>query len=290
MMQIVTDTGMDMVLPEEDMPEIDIHIIRHKITLDETTYESGKDIQPEELHRKLEETGKLPITSQPSANDFAEMYRQLAATDPDILSIQMSSGLSGVVNSATAGAEMVPEANVTLLNTKTLCVAMGWQVAAAARAVKAGWSLEKVVDLVNRLGDATESIYTLSDLKYLIHGGRISHMKGLIASMLNLKPLIGVEKVGGTYTQMGSARTFNNAIKGLVKLMSSQHTPGSPLRVQVGHALNPDGAARLRDLIDKAFQCTWLPLVSMSPVLAAHTGPTMIGVAYASSDIFEEIP
>ena len=51
MMQIVTDTGMDMVLPEEDMPEIDIHIIRHKITLDETTYESGKDIQPEELHR-----------------------------------------------------------------------------------------------------------------------------------------------------------------------------------------------------------------------------------------------
>jgi DegV family protein with EDD domain len=153
---------------------------------------SGKDIQPGELQELLLKTTSFPITSQPSSGDFAEMYRKLAATDPDILSIQMSSGLSGTDNAAQAGAEMVPEANVTIIDTKTLCAVLGWQVAAAARALKAGWSKEKIIALVQRIGDASESMYTLDDLKYLIHGGRISHMKGLIASMLHIRPLIGV--------------------------------------------------------------------------------------------------
>ena len=207
-MQIVTDTGMDMYLPPELMPDLDIHVVRMSITLDGKTYISGRDIQADELQELLLKTSSFPITSQPSSGDFAEMYRKLAVTDPDILSIQMSSGLSGTVNAAKAGAEMVPEAHVTIIDTKTLCAALGWQVAAAARALKAGWSKEKIIALVRRIGDASESIFTLDEMKYLIHGGRISHLKGLLASVLHIRPLIGVEKVGGTYTQLGMARTF----------------------------------------------------------------------------------
>lgn len=289
-MQIVTDSGMDLYLPPEEMPDMELHIVRHAITLEGKTYKSGVDIQSTELYQLLKDTGGFPITSQPSAGDFAEVYRKLAATDPDILSIQMSSGLSGTVNAAQAGAEMVPEANVTVVDSKTLSGALGWQVSAAARAIKAGWSKERIVALLNRIGAVSDSIYTLEDLKYLIHGGRISHMKGLIASALRIKPLIGVAKDIGNYEQLGMARTFNGALKGLVKLMTKKHAPGTPLRVQVIHALNPEGADILREEADKMFKCTWMPLGTMSPVLGAHTGPSMVGIAYAALADYPEIP
>ena len=289
-MQIVTDTGMDMYLPPDQMPEIEIHLIRHAITLDGKTYLSGADIQPEELQKMLMATSSFPTTSQPSAGDFAAMYKTLAASDPDILSIHMSSGLSGTVNAAHAGAQMTPEAHVTIVDTKTLCAAMGWQVAAAARALKAGWPLAQILALIERIGAASDSMYTLDDLKYLIHGGRISHMKGLIASLLKLRPMIGVEHEHGTYEQLGTARTLDRALKGLVDLMTQQHAPGSALRVQVLHAYNPPAVEKLRQMIDPLYKCAWLPVAPMSPVLAAHTGPSMAGVAFAPSAIFDDIP
>jgi DegV family protein with EDD domain len=231
----------------------------------------------------------LPITSQPSAGEFADTYRRLASTDPDILSIHVTSGLSGTFNAAQAGAALVPEANVTVVDTKTLSGAAGWQVEAAARGAQAGWSLEKILASMKSIGDASDSIYTLKELKYLIHGGRISHMKGLVASILNIKPLIGVEKEGGTYVQLGQVRSFKKAIKGLANLISKQHPPASALRVQVLHAHNPEGAEMLRTELDQRFECTWLPVGPMSLVLGAHTGPSMVGVAYASQSALEGI-
>ena len=144
--------------------------------------------------------------------------------------------------------------------------------------------------MLERIGAASDSAYTLKELKYLIHGGRISHMKGLIASLLNIKPLIGVEKVGGTYEQMGQARSFKGAVKGLVDLIAKQHAPGSALRVQVLHSYNPEGAAMLREQVDQRFDCAWLPEGFISLVLGAHTGPSMIGVAYAPLEAFADLP
>ncbi len=289
-MQIVTDSGTDLSLSPEQLTELDIHVVPLIVTLEGKSYREGVDIQPGEFYRLLAATDSLPITSQPSAGEFAEIYRRLAATDPDILSIHMTSGLSGTFNAAQAGAELAPEANVTHVDTKTLSAAAGWQVEAAARALKAGWPKEQVLALMERISAASESMYTLKELKYLIHGGRISHMKGLIASVLNIKPLIGVEKVNGTYVQLGQVRTFKRAVKGLVDLMARQHAPGSALRVQVLHSYNPEGAAMLRESIDQRFDCTWLPVGPMSLVLGAHTGPSMVGVAYASLAAFADVP
>jgi len=289
-MQIVTDSGTDLLLSAERLSELNIHIVPLVVTLDGRSYREDVDIQPAEFYRLLAATDSLPVTSQPSAGDFAETYRCLAATDPDILSIHMTSGLSGTFASAQAAADMVPEARITLVDTKTLSAAAGWQVEAAARAGKAGWPLERILALLKRIGDASESMYTLKDLKYLIHGGRISHMKGLIASLMNLKPLIGVEKVRGTYVQFGQARTFKGAVSKLVKLIERWHAPGSALRVQVLHSQNPEGAAMLREQVDQRYDCTWLPQGPMSLVLGAHTGPSMVGIAFASLAALGEMP
>jgi len=289
-MKIVTDSGVDLGLSPERLAELNINVVPLIVTLEGKTYREGVDIVPDEFYRLLETTQLFPSTSQPSVGSFSEVYKRIAATDPDIISIHMSSGLSGTFSAAQAAAKLVPEAKITHVDTKTLSAAAGWQVEAAARAIKAGWTEEQILSLMGSIGNASESIYTLKELKYLIHGGRISHLKGIVASLLNIKPLIGVEKKGGTYVQLGQARTFNQAIKGLVDLIARKHSPGSSLRVQVLHAHNPEGASILHDLVDERFDCTWLPVGPMSLVLGAHTGPSMIGVAYAPTAAFADIP
>ncbi|MGW8225351.1 MAG: DegV family protein [Anaerolineales bacterium] len=288
-MQIVTDSGTDLSLSKQDQQDLNIHVVPLSVSLDNVTYREGVDIEPAEFYKLLANTESMPTTSQPSSGEFAEIYRKILQTDADILSIHISSGLSGTYNSALAAAQMLPEANITVLDAKTLSAAAGWQVEAAARAIQKGWSIDQVKPLLARINAASDSIYTLKELKYLIHGGRISHMKGLFASLLNIKPLIGVETQGGTYVQLGQARTFKRAVEGLVKIISARHAPGSALRVQILHAFNPEGAALLKDLINKTFDCTWLPEGHMSLVLGAHTGPSMIGAAYALQADYPEI-
>jgi DegV family protein with EDD domain len=289
-MQIVTDSGTDVTLGKEKPDALNIHIVPLVVTLAGKSYKEGVDIQPDRFYPILESGDELPVTSQPSAGDFAKLYTELAKTDPDILSIHISSGLSGTYTSALAGAAMVPQANVTVVDTKTLSAPAGWQVEVAARCARAGWDKIAILEALQKVSDATDVIYTLKELKYLIHGGRISHMKGLIASLLNIKPMIGVEKVKGTYVQHGMARTFSGAIHGIGDYLTKKVKPGSALRVQVLHSFNPEGAQMLVDEVSKHFKCNWKPTGLLSLVLGAHVGSSMVGVVYAPEEVFASLP
>jgi DegV family protein with EDD domain len=220
---------------------------------------------------------------------IAETYKDIAATDPDILSVHMSSGLSGTINAAQLAARLVPQARITYFDTKTLSAASGWQAIAAARAIKLGQSKEQALALMKRISDSADSIFTLKELRYLVHGGRISHIKGLLASVLKIKPMIGVEKVNGKYVQMGQARDFKQAIEGITKIIARQHKPGTKLRAQVVHGQNLEGADMLQKAMSKLFTCKWLPTGPISLVLGAHTGPSVVGVAYAPEAALADI-
>ena len=285
-MQIVTDSATNIELVVAPELASLAHIVPLSVTLDGHNYRDGIDLSPQEFYQRLASTGRLPVTSQPSAGEFTELYRHLAATDPEILSIHMSGGLSGTVNSATVAAAEVSEAHVTVVDTKTLSTPAGWQVEAALLGAKNGWPLEQILQRMERIRESTNTLFTLNELKYLIHGGRISHLKGLLAQVLNIKPVIGVEKERGTYVQQGQARSFKGAVRAVVDYMAQSQAPGSRLRVQVVHAFNPEGAEFLHDEIASRFECTWLPAGTMSFVLGAHTGPSMIGVAYAPAQEF----
>lgn len=289
-MQIVTDSGTDVNFTPEQLRAFNVHIVPLTVTLGDKSYREGIDIQPDEFYRLLDEAGTtMPVTSQPAAGEFAQLYRELAQTDAEILSIHISSGLSGTVNAAKAGAAMVPEARVSVVDTKTLSAPSGWQVEAAARAAKAGWERERILELVAKISRDTDVLYTLKELKYLINGGRISHMKGLLASVLNIKPFIGVEKVNGTYVNFGQARSFSNAIRGLAEHISRKMGEGVNLRAQVVHAANLEGAQQLVEEINSRFKVEWLPVRQLSLVLGAHVGRSMVGVCYALADEFEAV-
>lgn len=286
-MQIVTDAGMD--LSPEQAKDIPIHIVPLSFTLDGKTYRSGIDIQAEAFYPLIASTKSYPTTSQPAVGEIAEIYRKVAVQDPDILSIHISSGLSGTYNVARLAAEEVPEANITLVDTKTLSGAQGWQVEAAARALKAGRSKEEILKIIQQVSDAANTVYTLATLDYLIHGGRISHLKGLLANVLDIKPLIAVEKVGGTYVQEDRARSLKKATLKITDVVGKHHAPGTKLRVQIMHGNNPEGVELLKARFDELYQCEWLPSASIAPVLGAHTGPGLVGAVYAAVDAYPAI-
>ena len=278
-MRIVVDSGYD--LSPKQLGDQKVDTLPLKITLNGITYRSGIDIQSEDFYQLLAETEDMPITSVPSPGEFLKLYQQVAQEDPDILSIHISSGLSGTYNAARTAAEDMKDANITLVDTRSLSGEMGWQIEAALRGIKAGKNLQEILKTMTQVRNASEIVFTLPDLSYLIHGGRISHLKGLLASLLGIKPIIHVDKTDGKYADLAKARTFKKAIKAIPGYIAEKFKEGTTLLTQIGHAGNPEGAEQLKEAMEALFDCNWLPDLSISPVLGAHTGRGLVGLVFA---------
>jgi DegV family protein with EDD domain len=287
-MKIVGDSCADVY--DGQLDGLDVSIVPLTFTLDGKVYRNCIDIDSEGFYKLITSTASFPTTSQPSVGDFVEVYRDLAKTDRDIISVHVSAALSGTYNSAVAAAQLVPEANITVYDTKTVSAPLGWLVDVAARAAKAGWDRERIIALLDRVQPQSDFVFTVPTLRYLIHGGRISHLKGLLGTALGVKPMIGVDTTTGKLTQAGQARTKTAAMEGIVAHIGKKHARGSALRMQILHGDNPDSAALLRGLLDKTYTCTWLPDGSIAPVLGAHTGPGAVGAFYAPTSAFADVP
>ena len=283
-MQLVTDSAAD--LSPEQAASLDCHIMPLTLTLDGKVYLSGVDLAPAEFYALLESTDSFPSTSQPSAGDFADLYRKLAQVDPEILSVHISSGLSGTMNSARLGAELVPEAHVTFFDSLTLSSPLGWMVEAAARLIRAGCTADAITERLRMIQARTQGYFTLNSLKYLVHGGRISHIRGLMGSMLKIRPIIGPEKVHGVYTSFGQEITLNRALQRIPEIVARQFAPGSPLRVQLLHGQNLPAVELLRQAMSSKFECTFDPVSVISPALGAHTGSSIVGLAVGDPQVF----
>ncbi len=286
-MKIVTDSGCD--LTKEQCLELGVTMLPLKVQLGEKTYLSGVDLTSEEFYDLLDQTEQMPLTSTPSVGEFADTYRKLAETDHEILSIHISSGLSGTYNAAEVAAQQV-DASITVLDTLTLSAGTGWQVEAAARAVKAGWGKAKILEMLKQIQAASDTYFTLPDLKYLIAGGRISHLKGLLASLLGIKPIIQVNKTDGKYYDIGKKRSFLKAVQEIPALILKKYGEGAAFRAQIVHASNPEGGEMLRDAMNKVFRCEWLADGLLGPALGAHTGRGMIGLIHAPLAEFPQLP
>jgi len=287
-MQILTDRGSD--LSELQLEGLNINFVPMKLTLDGKTYASGEDISSEEFYDLLASTEGFPTTSQPSVGDFVEILKKLVKVDPEIFFIHISSGLSGTFSSAKTAAEMVPEAKVTFWDTMTLSAPEAWQVEAAVHTLRAGWSMQKVLARLAEIRQACEGMYTLDTLKYLIHGGRISHLKGLLASVLQIRPIIGVSKDEGKYYTLAQERTSKRALIKLVDVATRFVKESEPIRIQLLHGKNPEAVEILREEITRRFECYWSPTVRVAPILGAHTGGSLVGMSIGPAKLFTDIP
>ena len=287
-MQIVTDSGSDITI--KDAKIFNIHMLPLKIDLDGKSYKAGVDISPDEFFDLMDHASGMPVTSTPSVGEFQELYLELAKTDPEILSIHISSGLSATSNTAVQAAKLVPEAKITVLDTLTLSAGTGWQVLAAAKMRDAGAKLPDVLEKLRQIQSVTKTYFSLPTLKYLIAGGRIGHLKGLLASLLGILPVIWVSNVDGKYYDVAKKRTFIKALEEIPNLILKDHPVGTVLQAQVCHASFPDGARMLKEALDKVFKMEWLPDVHLGTALGAHTGRGLTGVIIATKDQLPSLP
>jgi len=286
-MIVVTDSAADFA--PQQIAGLDIRVVPLYVTFGEETFKSGVDLDTEAFYSRLR-AGEMPKTSQPSVGEFESVYRQLAKEDPDILSIHLSSALSGTLSAAQTAAQLVPEARVTFFDSGGVSVIVGWCAEAAARAVSAGWPLARIMELLQRIRQNTFGIFMLPTLKYIIAGGRVGHLKGLVGSLMNVKPIMAFDLFKGIIVQLGKEFSLRRAILGQVDYILKRFAPGSRLRVQIAHSLNPEGVDLLTERLKNLFDCHFVPPAVIGPVLGAHGGEGIVGVAVAPQEIFEDLP
>ena len=285
-MKIVTDSAVD--LPEEMFAQFGIERMPLLISFGKEMLRSGIDIGPEEFYKRLAASGdNIPTTSQPSPGEFADLYRRVGAVDKDILSIHISSGLSGTLNAAVQGAKQCPELNITHVDTKTLSAAEGFQVVAAAQGLRRGWPLDKILARIQQVADQTEIFFTLDTLHYLQKGGRIGRVQAMAGALLNLKPVITVDKGPGTYITVAKGRSMAKSVA-LVADQITEKMKQVPAWVHVLHTNSPDMAKQQGDLIRAKLPNAHVTFGQIVPVLGVHTGPGCVGAVCGPVDLLAE--
>jgi DegV family protein with EDD domain len=285
-MKIVTDCAAD--LPPEERDKLGIIEAPLYIQFPEGEVNSA-DITPDEFYDRLEAMRpQIPSTAQPSSGIFADIYNKLAETGKQILSIHVSSGLSGTINSARMGAEQIKGKAVQVIDSLTLSGGERFQVLAAALASKAGWAMENITDRLSKIRDNTEVIYTLETLEYLARGGRIGRVQALLGSVLKLKPVICVDHADGKYSTVGKGRTIPQAVE-MIGDHLQQTYKEKALWVSVLHGRFAEGAELLSKSLSERLNIKKLEILRISPVLGVHTGPGIVGAAVVPMELMEDL-
>jgi DegV family protein with EDD domain len=275
-MKIVTDCAADM--PLEEMEKLGITQAPLFIQFPEGEVNSA-DLTADEFYDRLEAMRpEIPSTAQPSSGVFAEIYQKLARAGEQILSLHISSGLSGTINSARMGGEEVaPQTKVSVWDSLTLSGGQRFQVLAAALASRAGWTLQAIQGRLEQIRSKTEVIYTLETLDYLARGGRIGRVKALAGAVLHIKPVIRVD-TDGKYSTVGSSRTIGRALEAISTHLQEKFG-GTPVWVTVLHGRAADKAEELSGLLRQGLNVAKLEMMRISPVLGVHTGPGIVGAS-----------
>jgi fatty acid kinase fatty acid binding subunit len=285
-MKIVTDCAAD--LPPEEREKLGIVEAPLYIQFPEGEVCSA-DLTPDEFYNRLEAMRpEIPTTAQPSSGMFADLYQKLSGTSKNILSVHISSGLSGTFNSARLGAEQVKNAFVNVLDTMTLSGGERFQVLAAAMAAKAGWSMEAIKERLFAIREQTEVIYTLETLEYLARGGRIGRVQALMGAALKIKPIIRVDRRDGKYSTVSKSRTIPQALEGITEHLHEMYKD-TPVWITVLHGRFHAGAENLSRMLSERLNAAKIEVMRISPVLGVHTGPGIVGAAVVPIKLMEGI-
>ena len=286
-MRIVTDCAAD--LPADELRKYGIVEAPLYIQFPQGEV-SSSDITPDAFYDRLTAMRPaIPTTAQPSGGMFAELYRNLLQSDELVLSLHISSGLSGTPDAARLGAQLAEAGNrVSVWDTMNLSGGQRFQVLAAALAARAGWTLEQIESRLADLRAHTETVFTLDTLEYLARGGRIGRVQALAGTLLHLKPLIAVDHQDGKYNNIGRARTLPKALQGIAAHL--HHIYGeTPVWIAVMHGQFASEAEALAAELAKVLQIARIETLRVSPVLGVHTGPGVVGAAIAPMRLLADL-
>jgi len=272
--KIVTDST---AYPEPKViAKHDIRVVPLKVVFGSEVFTEGVDITNEEFYQRLAKGGKLPTTSQPSVADFIKVYRELAEQGHPILSIHISSKLSGTCASALAAKNALPRAQIEIVD--SLTVAMGMLISPAAEAAERGETLSQIAASIEKLNKCIKVIAAFDTLEYLWKGGRIGAARALVGTLLKIKPVLTQE--GGEVNVLNKTRTMAQAIEYIQGFVEKEVKGNVFLHGWVAHSHVPDAARVLERGLRENFNWVELRFLEMGLVLGTHMGPGLIGASF----------
>jgi len=272
--KIVTDSSS---YPEpEVVAKYDIRVVPLRVAFGSEVFAEGVDITNEEFYQRLTKGGKLPTTSQPSVADFIRVYRELAEQGHPILSLHISSKLSGTCASALAAKNALPQAQIEIVD--SLTIAMGMLISPAAEAAERGETLSQIAASIEKLNKCIKVVAAFDTLEYLWKGGRIGAARALVGTLLKIKPVLTHK--GGEVKVLNKARTRTHAIEYMSGFVEKEVKGSISLHGYIAHSHVPDAAHALEKELRENFNWVGLRFLEMGPVLGTHMGPGLVGVSF----------
>jgi DegV family protein with EDD domain len=269
--RIVTDSTCD--LPADVVESLGIRVVPLTVFFGDEAFRDGIDIDSDMFYERLRSFDGVPRTSQPSVEEFKAAYEETARETPEIVSIHISSKMSGTLNSAAiAREELADHLHIDLVDSYSVSLGLGAVVREAAEAAAASASRSEVVDVARHTADRVHVVAVVDTLEYLRRGGRIGRARSLLGALLSIKPILHVD--GGEMAPFDRVRTRARAMDRLVELASAE--PGIA-RLYVASGGDAATTDELCDRLTPRLPHTEILRGSIGPVVGVHAGPGVFG-------------
>jgi DegV family protein with EDD domain len=273
---IVTDSTayMDRGYAEEH----DIKIVPLKIIMDDVSYREGIDISNDDFYSRLKQPGVFPTTSQPSAGEFLEAYREMSERYDALISIHISAGISGTCESARSAAAEMEGYPIEVIDSRYTAIQLFMFIDELVKGRNEGMDMDALRSMADKLIASSNLMFLVDTLEYLHRGGRIGGAQAFMGSMLKIKPILYID---GTIDALEKVRGSGKAADRLVELVAEK-VGGRKVRVGLVNVL---AAERMNEIAGKIRAALGDGIASLSssevgPVIGCHVGPGTIGVGF----------
>ncbi|NLN06306.1 MAG: DegV family protein [Firmicutes bacterium] len=279
--KIITDSTAD--LPQGLADQLGITVVPLKVHFGEEEYLDWIDLDSDAFYAKLlAERTVLPRTSQPAPADFEAVYKEAAAEHKSIISIHLSSELSGTYQSAVLAKNSLPELDITVVDSRLASMAFGIVVLEAARAARAGRSKEEILTQINRQLSRVRVYFAVDTLEYLQRNGRIGKAAAWVGGLLNVKPLLTLKD--GIVVPKEKVRGKTKALERLLELVQEEADGPIGGKAVVLHGNEPVKAGELTEKLQQRYNFSEVIVSSIGAVIGTHTGPGVLAVCVLQED------
>ena len=275
---IVVVTDSSAYIPKEALDSLSIPVIPLWLTWGEERLRDGVDIDPPAFYRRLRADKVIPTTSQPSAGEFEEFFRQTGAGADAVVGVFLSSKLSGTVANALAAQAQMSEFTIRVVDSLSTSMGLGFIVLATAQAAAAGQSLDEVVAAAEDMRDRVHVLFAVDTLEYLYLGGRIGGAKRLLGTALNIKPLLHLEH--GTVEPLCQIRTKRKAVAQMLDVAQERLNGKRMAEAAIIDVGSPEEGDEIVGQVEERFGVSTVYRTTVSPAIGTHAGPGTVGIAF----------
>jgi len=277
--KIITDSTAD--LSRDLYQKHDIGMVPLTIHLGERTWLDFHDIEPDEYYTMLRKSKAFPTTSQPSPQDFIDAFTPFAAKGEPVLSIHISSKLSGTYQSAVLARSHFPEARIEVVDSLQASLGLGMIILLCAEKASLGASFESVVDFARELTRKVKTYFSVDSLEYLHRGGRIGKAQAFLGTFMKIKPLLKL--VEGEVQPVEKIRTSERLVNRFVELVENEAREGSRLQLSVAESDNSDVMTGLLERLMKIPGLSLVHRCKLGGVITSHGGPGTLGISFVKA-------